>query len=290
MEEGSPLGDFDARELPADDHVHSEWSWDAAAGAMEATCARAVEIGLPSLSFTEHADFTNWTYGIDADIPGHWARHLEQGVLLPPRLDVEGYLACLERCRGMFPGLSIRTGVELGEPHWHAAQANALLDSAPLDRVLASVHSSPIDGGGFGDVGSFYDERGPAGVIREYLREVIRLIDGFDPFTVLAHIDYPVRYWPDGVRPFDARDFEDEYRGALLALAGRGKVLEVNTRVPLDRVIIKWWREEGGTAISFASDAHTPDALAAGLAEAAGWGRAAGFRPSSDPTDFWVRD
>jgi histidinol-phosphatase (PHP family) len=60
--------------------------------------------------------------------------------------------------------------------------------------------------------------------------------------------------------------------------------------VPLDRIIITWWREEGGTAISFASDAHNPDALAAGLREAAGWGRAAGFRPSSDPTDFWVLD
>lgn len=280
----------DSQNLPPDDHVHSEWSWDAAAGAMEATCARAVEIGLPSLSFTEHADFTNWTYGIDADIPDHWARHLEQGLLLPPRLDVEGYLACLERCRDTFPGLSIRTGVELGEPHWHAAQASSLLDSAPFERVLASVHSAPIDGGGFGEVGSFFDDRGTEGVIREYLREVIRLIEGFDQFAVLAHIDFPVRYWPRGVKPFAAMDFEDEYRGALLALAARGKVLEVNTRVPLDRIIVTWWREEGGTAISFASDAHNPDALAAGLREAAGWGRAAGFRPSSDPTDFWVRD
>ena len=288
MDEGGLLDD--SQNLPPDNHVHSEWSWDAAAGAMEATCARAVRIGLPSLSFTEHADFTNWTYGIDADIPDHWARHLEQGLLLPPRLDVEGYLACLERCRDTFPGLSIRTGVELGEPHWHAAQAGSLLDSAPFERVLASVHSAPIDGGGFGEVGSFFDDRGTEGVIREYLREVIRLIEGFDQFAVLAHIDYPVRYWPKGAKPFAAMDFEDEYRGALRALAARGKVLEVNTRVPLDRVIITWWREEGGTAISFASDAHNPDALAAGLREAAGWGRAAGFRPSSDPTDFWVRD
>lgn len=288
MDEGRLLDE--SQNLPPDNHVHSEWSWDAAAGAMEATCARAVEIGLPSLSFTEHADFTNWTYGIDADIPDHWGRHLEQGLLLPPRLDVEGYLACLERCRDTFPGLSIRIGVELGEPHWHAAQASSLLDSAPFERVLASVHSAPIDGGGFGEVGSFFDDRGTKGVIREYLREVIRLIEGFDQFAVLAHIDYPVRYWPKGAKPFAAGDFEDEYRAALRALAARGKVLEVNTRVPLDRVIITWWREEGGTAISFASDAHNPDALAAGLREAAGWGRAAGFRPSSDPTDFWVRD
>ncbi|MFM2353577.1 MAG: hypothetical protein RLZZ608_983 [Actinomycetota bacterium] len=40
--------------LPADSHVHSEWSWDTggphspAAGRMIATCERAVEIGLQS--------------------------------------------------------------------------------------------------------------------------------------------------------------------------------------------------------------------------------------------------
>src|SRR3712207_2745219 len=42
--------------LPADDHVHSEWSWDAVAGDMDATCARAVELGLGAVSFTEHVD------------------------------------------------------------------------------------------------------------------------------------------------------------------------------------------------------------------------------------------
>ena len=46
--------------LPPDGHVHTEWSWDAAAGSMERSCARAVALGLPSIAFTEHADFTGW--------------------------------------------------------------------------------------------------------------------------------------------------------------------------------------------------------------------------------------
>ena len=46
--------------IPLDGHVHSEWSWDAIAGDMEATCARAVEIGLPAVAFTEHVDHTRW--------------------------------------------------------------------------------------------------------------------------------------------------------------------------------------------------------------------------------------
>src|SRR5262245_61377084 len=42
---------------PADNHVHSEWSWDAPNGAMMESCRRAVELGLPSIAFTEHADW-----------------------------------------------------------------------------------------------------------------------------------------------------------------------------------------------------------------------------------------
>ncbi|MBB6571306.1 PHP domain-containing protein [Kribbella sandramycini] len=55
--------------LPADSHVHSEWSWDADDGAMAATCARAVELGLPALTFTDHADFT----------PGLWTTYRRLG-------------------------------------------------------------------------------------------------------------------------------------------------------------------------------------------------------------------
>ncbi len=33
--------------LPADGHVHTEWSWDAPNGSMERTCARAVKYAFP---------------------------------------------------------------------------------------------------------------------------------------------------------------------------------------------------------------------------------------------------
>ena len=56
--------------LPPDSHVHSQWSWDALAGSMEGTCQRAVEIGLPAVAFTEHADFTPWSLGPGEKILG----------------------------------------------------------------------------------------------------------------------------------------------------------------------------------------------------------------------------
>ena len=48
------------RVLPGDRHVHSEWSWDAADGSMERTCARAMAIGVPAVAFTEHVDHDRW--------------------------------------------------------------------------------------------------------------------------------------------------------------------------------------------------------------------------------------
>jgi histidinol phosphatase-like PHP family hydrolase len=127
--------------LPADGHVHSQWSWDALAGSMEETCRRAAEIGLP-------------------------------------------------------------------------------------------VHSAPADGG-FDEIGALVRSGDPARVLRGYLAETAELISRFGAFDVLAHIDYPVRNWPRDAGPCDPHKYEEEYRHVLRTLAGVGKALEVNTRVPL---------------------------------------------------------
>ena len=59
--------------------------------------------------------------------------------------------------------------------------------------------------------------------------------------------------------------------------------------MPLHPEIVRWWREEGGRAVTFGSDAHEPLALAAGLAEATAMVEAHGFRPGRHPHDFWTR-
>lgn len=277
------------RALPADDHVHSEWSWDAFAGSMVATCARAVELGLPSIAFTEHADFSEWVVPPGVELPEPWLALVHDGILVPPPLDVAGYLATLDECRTRFPSLRIVSGVELSEPHWHDADTRDLLHRGGFERILASVHSGSDATGGTTELSVQFEHAPPGDVIRGYLAETARLIEGFDGFEVLAHVDYPVRYWPSGAAPYDPAEFEDEHRHVLRLLAGSGRVLEVNTRVPLHPQVVTWWREEGGRAVSFASDAHEPAALATGFAAAADMVAAAGFRPDSDPHAFWTR-
>jgi histidinol-phosphatase (PHP family) len=274
--------------LPADGHVHSEWSWDAAHGSMERTCARAAELGLPSVAFTEHVDHTVWSAGIVADLPAdHPVRvHSDaDGQVHPPPFDPAGYLAAVERCRGRFPDLRILTGLELGEPHRHPRQVAAVLAAGRFDRVLGSLHCLP-HGDGFQEPGSLYAHRDPGEVLRAYLLETARLVEASDAFAVLAHIDYPVRSWPG---PFDPAPFEAEFRHALRATARTGRILEINTVLPPDPRILRWWHEEGGSAVTFGSDAHEPDELARGFAGAAALAEATGFRPAGGPLVPWCR-
>ncbi|GAA4608617.1 histidinol-phosphatase (PHP family) [Actinoplanes octamycinicus] len=277
--------------LPADSHVHSEFSWDTLLGSMERTCERAVAIGLPALAFTEHVDHTRWTVPTEGPYASKEliAAADPDGLITPPAFDVAGYLETIDRCRTRFPQLRILTGLEVGEPHWHARQCAQILAQGTFDRVLGSLHCLP-DGAGFAEPWALFPHRDPAELIREYLTEIPRMVAGDHPFTVLAHIDYPLRFWPaDRSGPFDPGLFEDHFRYALRATAESGRALEINTRIPLDATILRWWHEEGGQAVSFGSDAHRPDLLAHGFPEAAALAEAHGFRPGRHPYDLWPR-
>jgi histidinol-phosphatase (PHP family) len=281
--------------LPADSHVHSEWSWDTggptspiAVGTMERTCARAVRIGLPALIFTEHLDLTGWQ--IDAaDVLEHLRPLISaDGTLEPPRMDVNGYLQCVDRCRRTFPGLRILTGVEFGQPHRDGSAAAELVDLATLDRVNGSLHTLKV-GDQFFEPPTLYRIWPADRVMWEYLTEVPRMIEGSDAFEVFTHIDYAVRYWPtDDAGPFDPRRFEDGFRDAMRAIAASGRALEMNVGGRLRPWIPQWWREEGGRTITFGSDAHQPEWLAGNFPEAVAMVEYHGFAAGRRPEDFWI--
>ncbi|MFG1990677.1 PHP domain-containing protein [Actinoplanes sp. NPDC048988] len=273
--------------LPGDSHVHSEWSWDASGGDMEATCARAVEVGLPAVSFTEHLDHTVWRIEVEGPyaLDVLTSRAGADRMLTPPRFDAVGYLAAVERCRERFPRLRILSGLEMGEPHWHAEACRRVLAAGPFDRLLGSLHALPDDGV-YAEPWGIYPHREPAEVMREYLAAVAVMVGSDSPFAVLAHIDYPVRSWPGR---FEPADFEEEFRYALWATAESGRALEINTRIPLHATILRWWHDVGGDAVSFGSDAHLPELVGHGFAEAARMAEAYGFRPGRRPYDLWGR-
>ncbi len=257
---------------------------------MERSCAWAVDIGLPAIAFTEHLDHTAWAVAPSELAGSHHLAPLvtPEGLLTPPAFDASGYLEAIETCRDLFPSLRILSGLEMGEPHWHHAAAAGVLGAGRFDRVLGSVHCLS-DGDGFSEPPGLYRHRPAAEVIRQYLAEVVSLVTESDAFSVLAHIDYPVRSWPAQAGPFDPSAFEEDFRHALRTTAQSGRVLEVNTAVPLHSTVLWWWHEEGGEAITFGSDAHEPSAVARDFRDAANMAEAHGFRPGRHPYDFWTR-
>lgn len=258
---------------------------------MQRSCARALELGLRGIAFTEHLDHTIRTLPRHA-IAGEQALSsatASEVLFAPPAFDASGYLASIEECRGRFPDLRIMSGVEVGEPHWHAEATRKVLGAGRFDRILGSLHCLP-DADGFAEPSHLYGHRDPYEVVRTYLSEVARLVAHDNTFSVLAHIDYPIRDWPHQLAgPFHPAKFEEEFRLALRATAGSGRALEINTVVPLHSAILNWWHDEGGDAVTFASDAHEPSAIARGFRSAAHMAEAHGFRPGRDPHAFWGR-
>jgi histidinol-phosphatase (PHP family) len=250
---------------------------------MVRSCEQALAIGLPAVAFTEHLEFTA---GGEGDAIAGIVTDARWWTRIKP-LDVTGYLASIDECRQRYPALRILSGVETGESHLFAASAGAIVRGNPFDRVLGSLHAVPYQEklvAADALFGSMPDDE----VMRYYFAELVRLIEGSDLFQVLAHLDFPRRYWPRGAHLYREEGFEEEYRTVLRALAGSGRVLEINTKSPLASVdLVRWWRDEGGTAVSFGSDAHLPQRVGDRFKLAVDVVEAAGFRAGHDPYDFW---
>ena len=179
-----------------------------------------------------------------------------------------------------------------GVEHASPTSTAALLASGSFERVLGSLHSTEVGGETrlidewhAHEVTAEHD----ASAGRDYLAEAIRLVEESDVFEVFAHIDYVTRQIDRSGRRHNPVDFEDEYRETLRAVQQADRILEINTRQPLDEVILRWWHDEGGAAVSFGSDAHEGGRVGHGFADAAAMAETAGFRRQADPLDFWRR-
>lgn len=280
--------------LPADSHVHSQYSWDCGAdpdsrNTMEQSCLQALRIGVPAITFCEHVDLEeNWR-AEDGDLGVHAARWLATSgrVRLPP-FDFGGYMESIERCRTKFPGLRILTGLEIGEPHNWLKGSWAPLEATAFHRVSGSLHLMPFEGAQV-EPRLMYRYVDADAVMWKYLEEVERMCSSAAHFEVLCHLDFAARYWPsEQVGPFNPLTFEEGFRSVMRTLADSGRALEMNTR-RLWPWLPRWWREEGGSEITFGSDSHSPGTIARNFPEAADMVEQFGFRQGSQPEDNWRR-
>ncbi len=250
--------------IPHDYHVHSHYSCDSQA-TMADMCRAAVAQGIQEIGFTEHFDLH----------PGEkecrdWFR-------------LDAWAAELERMRAEFAGhLTIRAGIEIGEPHRFQAEARAMLARYPFDYALGSLHwvgdDSMFDK-------RFFEQTPYAEAFRLFYEELERMtrVGGFD---ILSHFDVPVRTAFSVYGRYDPREHEDCIRPVLRNLIERGIALDLNTAALRRRArvltpgldILRWYVELGGERVTLGSDAHRPEQVGLHLDAAVETARAAGLK------------
>lgn len=158
--------------------------------------------------------------------------------------------------------ITMRAGIELGNPWECPEHCHEIINSLPFDFVLGSVHNIPecftkID----------FTKVDRKDFMKRYFECIHKLLD-FGNFDVLAHIDLPKRYFHMAGLSWDI--YEEnlaELNEVLLRLLEMDKGLEVNLSglrstlgKPMPDVnVLKMWHHIGGRKITVGSDSHASD-------------------------------
>ena len=255
----------------ADYHLHSEFS-DDSRESMENQIARAIELGLDEMCFTDHVD-----YGIkkDWDDPRGIQWRGGDGMSssadeMSPLANVNypEYFAKLLRMRATFGSkISIRSGLEFGIQSITVQDYEKLFTKYrnELDFVLFSMHQ--VNNQEFWNQ-QFQEGKTQQEYNEQYYNEILKTMKLFRNYSVLAHLDLLVRYDKAGIYPFEK--VQDIIAEILKQAITDGKGIEVNTSswhyglsdTQPSRKILKLYKDLGGKIITVGSDAHSTKYLA----------------------------
>ena len=250
----------------ADYHVHTEFS-DDSVFALEDVCALAIERGIDEICITDHVDY---------DVRPDWDEYRRDPSCAKIfegkpsiNVDYERYFPAIEAARERFaPTLAVKTGMEFGVQSHTAERFHALFEqhADAWDFIILSIHQ--VGNEEFWN-GTFQKGRTQDEYNMQYYEETLRVVQRFDDWSVLGHLDLIKRYdaagpWPDE----NARDIVAEIMKEAIR---RGKGIELNTssiRYGLSDLtpsegILRLYRDLGGRILSIGSDSHKPEHLGA---------------------------
>jgi histidinol-phosphatase (PHP family) len=250
-----------------DYHVHTARCGHAT-GAMERYVEHAIRSGVSELGFSDHL-FMYWL-----------ASERRDAELAMAEWEHDFYIEDVERCRHRYASdISIRLSTEADFIPGYERDLERILRAYDWDYVIGSVHF--IDGWGFDD------SRYLAGfaewdIDRLYARyfELVGASAETGLFDTIGHADLVKKF---GHRP--ARDLGDLYARLAARLAHAGACVEVNTgglrkpvreMYPHPDLLSEFCK--AGVPVTFGSDAHAPDEVAAELAKAATLARSVGYQ------------
>lgn len=250
----------------ADYHTHSRLSPDGSVHLREMAKA-AEDAGMDELCVTDHYDLITATGAPSEDY--NWAPALQQ--FAETKAEFEGRLV-------------LKLGIEFGSGHLNADRAKAFLSLTELDFVIGSLHNrSPQTGGEDLYWGNYTSEGICYETLDDYFSNMERFVTCPQCYDVLGHIIYPRRYMVrDGQMNISFARYFGRIEDILTRVVADGKGIEVNTfrgqSVEEWREILALYRKCGGERVTIGSDAHAPEAVAAGIRESQELLKSLGFR------------
>lgn len=237
-----------------DNHTHSYFSADSEMDIYEAV-ARAEDLGLGGIVLTDHIDLGEHqgTKDFIFDVAAQQSA-IDDAV---ERLGLGG--------KG---SVELLKGIEIGIDIPSEEAIFKVLRENSYDCVIASQHL--IDG--YDPYwGGYYDNCDYKYAYSHYLEVFYEGMVRMKDFDIIGHYDYIVRYAHYPQNAITYREFGDILDAIFKYLIDNGKSLEINTktyqlyrgREPwLDIEVLKRFRELGGEALSFGSDAHAVGRIA----------------------------
>ncbi len=238
----------------ADFHTHSSFSTDSDSRPEE-MAARACELGLKQYCITDH---------MDLDFP------LEEGAFI---FDLPRYFDKLTLLRMQYADrLDLRIGIELGlrnEPEVISTMPERyrkMLADWPFDFAIGSTHVLEYRDPYYPE---YWQMHSPEEGVRLYLESILDNAGAYDGFQVYGHLDYILRYLPEGAE-VDTGRFYDLYDAILKKLLSKDMGIEVNTSCYAKGAssphpepwVLSRYLELGGEILTIGSDAHMPERIA----------------------------
>lgn len=223
-----------------DQHVHSTFSYDGKDSVLT-YINRAKELGYDTLVFTEHYDTD----------PAHYEKW---------RTDFKKVDKELTLLRKKYPEIKILKGVEIGFSPDKVFEIIDLVKNNNFDLINFSIHEAEnID---FYSINEF-KQRGVDEIMAIYFNAIIDMINTFNDYDVLSHIDYAFKTIKIDNPNASITKYEEYLISIMSILIKNNKGLEINCKVQSGinddnhiRYLLNLYKSLGGKYITLSSDAH----------------------------------
>lgn len=222
-----------------DYHIHSNHSFDGKSSTLE-MCKKAILNQINEICFTDHfsLDIKDISYNF---------------------LNLENYISEILNLKVKFKNeLTIKIGLEIGEPHLKKFDLEKLLSNKKIDFIIGSIHNLKGE-----KLRKYINKKNKNEFYQNYFEEVLNMVQEAD-IDVVGHFDLIKRYAFDKHGNYEFKDFQNIISKILKLMIDKNIGLEINLSGLKDSVgeiypkfeIVELYKILGGKILTIGSDSH----------------------------------